>query len=196
MSRGSRAATPKSKIVWVRNNNLSKKQLSEQETRTAAHFESISKLLTWFVRLLLFFPVRFRLNSFSADLTFDFRCETIIFSWLPWREPRDLTRPGLRPGEFALGWIQAAIGVNLRLMSLAHGSALDEISQTENDPTGCPKLGRLFHPVPYSSYWLDLFDCCYSFLLDFDFRFKLTMRDLTRPGQRPGEFPDGSDDYA
>ena len=38
MSRGSRAATPKSKIVWVRNNNLSKKQLSEQETRTAAHF--------------------------------------------------------------------------------------------------------------------------------------------------------------
>ena len=102
MSQGSRAATPKSKIVWVRNNNLSKKQLSEQETRTAAHFESISKLLTWFVRLLLFFPVRFRLNSFSADLTFDFRRETIIFSWLPWREPHDLTRPGQRPGEFCV----------------------------------------------------------------------------------------------
>ena len=78
MSRGSRAATPKSKIVWVRNNNLSKKQLSEQEARTAAHFESISKLLTWFVRLLLFFPVRFRLK---------------------FQKP-DLTRPGQRPGEF------------------------------------------------------------------------------------------------
>ena len=112
MSRGSRAATPKSKIVWVRNNNLSKKQLSEQETRTAAHFESISKLLTWFVRLLLFFPVRFRLNSFSADLTFDFRCETIIFSWLPWREPDDLTRPGQRPGEF--------FPVRFRLNSFSH----------------------------------------------------------------------------
>ena len=37
--------------------DLSKKQLSEQETKTAAHFGSISKLLTSFVRVVLFSTV-------------------------------------------------------------------------------------------------------------------------------------------
>ena len=44
--RGPWTATPISKTSRTRSNNLSKKQLSEQEARTAAHFESISKLLT------------------------------------------------------------------------------------------------------------------------------------------------------
>ena len=97
VARGSLTAPLACAVFWTRNNCLSKK-LSEQETRTGAHFwvHFWAVVLEWVISE----SISGKLLIFWWNLKQKRQVIATVFAYCPFPKVDDLTRSGPRPGEF------------------------------------------------------------------------------------------------